>query len=215
MSDTPTVNCPKAVTESRVSVSGLSGVSDTISGMGHLLGYARVSTADQDPALQHDALENAGCARIETDRASGALTSRPALDRLLLAVLPGDTVVVWKLDRLGRSLVHLLTTVTNLADREVGFRSLTEGIDTTTPAGRMVFSIFGALAERALIRERTNAGLVAARNRGRTLGRPAVMTADRISTARSLADAGTPVARIVATLGVGRASVYRALDTSR
>lgn len=103
--------------------------------MGHLLGYARVSTADQDPALQLDALTAAGCARIETDRASGALTSRPALDRLLENVLPGDTVVVWKLDRLGRSLSHLLDLVGELAGRGVGFRSLTEGIDTTTAAG--------------------------------------------------------------------------------
>lgn len=182
--------------------------------MGHLLGYARVSTAEQDPALQHGALQAAGCARVETDRASGALTSRPALDRLLLAVLPGDTVVVWKLDRLGRSLVHLLSIVTDLAERGVGFRSLTEGIDTTTPAGRMVFSIFGALAEfeRSLIRERTEAGLAAARSRGRTLGRPSVMTADRTATARTLSAAGTPVSRIAATLGVGRASVYRALQ---
>lgn len=115
--------------------------------MGHLLGYARVSTADQDPDLQLDALTAAGCARIETDRASGALTTRPALDRLLLAILPGGTLAVWKLGRLGRSLVHLLTAVTDLADRGVGFRSLTEGIDTTTPGGRMVFSITGALAK--------------------------------------------------------------------
>ena len=181
--------------------------------MGRLLGYARVSTADQDPALQLDALNAVGCARIETDRASGALTSRPALDRLLLAVLPGDTVVVWKLDRLSRSLVHLLATVTDLADRGVGFRSLTEGIDTTTAAGRMVFSIFGALAEfeRSLIRERTEAGLAAARSRGRTLGRPRVMTADRITTARSMATAGTPITRIAAALGVRRGSIYRAL----
>ena len=185
--------------------------------MGHLLGYARVSTADQDPALQLDALTAAGCARVETDWASGALTTRPALDRLLLAVLPGDTVVVWKLDRLGRSLVHLLNTVTDLADRGVGFRSLTEGIDTTTPAGRMVFSIFGALAEfeRSLIGERTHAGLAAARSRGRTPGRPTVMTADRVAAAQSLAASGTPIKRIAATLGVGGASVYRALGNTK
>lgn len=184
--------------------------------MGHLLGYARVSTVDQDPALQLDALAKAGCARTFADQASGAVTSRPELNRLLEVLLPGDTLVVWKLDRLGRSLTHLLATVTALADRGVGFRSLTEGIDTTTAAGRMVFSIFGALAEfeRALILERTLAGMAAARSRGSRPGRPTVMTPDRITTARTLAAAGTPVTRIAATLGVGRASVYRALSES-
>ena len=181
--------------------------------MGHLLGYARVSTVDQDPALQLDALTGAGCARLYVEHASGAVTTRPELDRLLAAVLPGDTLVVWKLDRLGRSLSHLLATITDLADRGVGFRSLTEGIDTTTAAGRMVFSIFGALAEfeRSLIQERTLAGLAAARARGSAFGRPSVMTPDRIAAARTMAAAKVPVARIASTLGVGRASVYRAL----
>lgn len=182
--------------------------------MAHLLGYARVSTTDQDPALQLDALAVAGCARVWVDHASGSLTSRPELDQMLAAVLPGDTLVVWKLDRLGRSLQHLLATVTDLADRGVGFRSLTEGIDTTTAAGRMVFSIFGALAEfeRALIRERTMAGLEAARARGSSPGRPTVMTPDRVAAARTMAQAKVPIARIASTLGVGRASVYRALE---
>jgi DNA invertase Pin-like site-specific DNA recombinase len=209
--DTPMRNCPKTVIEIKVSVSALSGVSGSISGMGHLLGYARVSTIEQDPALQLDALAAAGCARVWTDHASGALVNRPKLDELLAAVLPGDTLVVWKLDRLGRSLPHLLATVTDLADRQVGFRSLTEGIDTTTAAGRMVFSIFGALAEfeRSLIRERTMAGLEAARARGSAPGRPTVMTPDRIAAARTMAEAKVPIARIV---GVGRASVYRALE---
>lgn len=181
--------------------------------MGHLLGYARVSTIDQDPALQLDALGAAGCARVWTDHASGALINRPKLDELLAAVLPGDTLVVWKLDRLGRSLPHLLATVTDLADRQVGFRSLTEGIDTTTAAGRMVFSIFGALAEfeRSLIRERTMAGLEAARARGSAFGRPTVMTPDRVAAARTMAADKVPISRIATTLGVGRASVYRAL----
>lgn len=185
--------------------------------MGHLLGYARVSTSEQDPAFQLDALQRAGCARTFTDQASGIVTGRQELTRLLEQLLPGDTLVVWKLDRLGRSLTHLLATVTDLAERGVGFRSLTEGIDTTTAAGGMVFSIFGALAEfeRALILERTMAGLAAARSRGSRPGRPTVMTADRVATARSLAAAGTPVTRIAATLGVGRASVYRGLaDTA-
>jgi DNA invertase Pin-like site-specific DNA recombinase len=181
--------------------------------MGHLLGYARVSTIDQDPALQLDALAAAGCAKVWTDHASGALTTRPALDELLERVLPGDTLVVWKLDRLGRSLPHLLEVTTHLAARGVGFRSLTEGMDTTTAAGRMLFSIFGALAEfeRSLIQERTAAGLAAARARGNTPGRPTVMTPDRIDAARFMVEAGVPIARIATTLGVGRASVYRAL----
>jgi len=115
--------------------------------MGHLLGYARVSTTEQDPALQLDALTAAGCARNYVDNVSGTLTTRPQLDKLLNALLPGDTLIVWKLDRLGRSLSHLLTTVTDLGTRGVGFRSLTEGIDTATPSGGLLFSLLGALAE--------------------------------------------------------------------
>lgn len=185
--------------------------------MGHLLGYARVSTAEQDPALQLDALTAAGCARSYVDHASGTLANRPQLDKLLEALLPSDTIVVWKLDRLGRSLSHLLTTVTDLGARGVGFRSLTEGIDTTTPSGRLMFSLLGALAEfeRDLIRERTMAGLEAARSRGKSPGRPTVMTADRIDTARTMLTAGTPISRIASTLGVGRGSIYRALESNR
>ncbi len=121
------------------------------------LGYARVSTLDQDPALQHDALTAAGCDRIFVDKASGKLESRPALDDLLEQARPGDTVVVWRLDRLGRSLKHLLATVSGLEQRGVAFVSLTEQIDTSTPGGRLIFHVFGALAEfeRDLIRERT------------------------------------------------------------
>src|SRR5688572_8172167 len=111
------------------------------------LGYARVSTLDQDPALQHDALTAAGCDRIFVDKASGKLASRPALDDLLEQLRPGDTVVVWRLDRLGRSLRHLLETVAGLEQRGVTFVSLTENIDTSTPGGRLVFHLFGALAE--------------------------------------------------------------------
>ena len=136
--------------------------------MGHLLGYVRVSTVDQDPALQLDALLKAGCARTFTDQASGAVTMRPELNRLLEVLLPGDTLVVWKLDRLGRSLTHLLATVTALAERGVGFRSLTEGIDTTTAAGRVRFPSWVLLAEfeRVLILKRALAGMAAARSRG-------------------------------------------------
>ena len=132
--------------------------------MAHLYGYARVSTGLQDPALQLDALTAAGCARVFTDTASGTLDHRPELDKLLEVVLPGDVVVVWRLDRLGRSLKHLVATVLDLGERGVGFRSLTEAIDTTTAGGKLLFHIMGALAEfeRQLIVERTRAGLAAA-----------------------------------------------------
>jgi DNA invertase Pin-like site-specific DNA recombinase len=179
------------------------------------LGYARVSTLDQDPALQHDALTAAGCQRIFVDKASGKLESRPALDDLLDQVRPGDTVVVWRLDRLGRSLRHLLESVGALEQRGVSFVSLTENIDTSTPGGRLVFHVFGALAEfeRDLIRERTQAGLAAARARGRVGGRPTVWTEDKLRTARSMRESGEyDVASIAKVLGVSRASVYRALD---
>ena len=140
----------------------------TVSGMGYLLGYARVSTTDQQPGLQVDALERAGCYRVFIETASGARTDRPVLEQLLDQLRPGDTVVVWKLNRLGRSLRHLVDTVAGLADRGIGFRSLQEAIDTTTPGGKLVFHVFAALAEfeRDLIRERTIAGLAAARAPG-------------------------------------------------
>jgi len=204
------------VSENKSVRNPLSVVSDMINPMGHLLGYARVSTTEQDPALQLDALTAAGCARNYVDHASGILTNRPQLDKLLDALLPGDTIVVWKLDRLGRSLSHLLITVPDLGTRGAGFRSLTEGIDTTTPSGRLMFSLLGALAEfeRDLIRERTMAGLEAARTRGKPPGRPTVMTPDRIATARAMVAAGTPISRIASTLGVGRGSIYRALEAS-
>jgi DNA invertase Pin-like site-specific DNA recombinase len=150
--------------------------------MANLLGYARVSTGDQRPDLQVDALKAAGCYRVFVDTASGALAARPALDQVLDQLRPGDTLVVWRLDRLGRSLHHLVDTVAALADRGVGFRSLQESIDTTTPGGKLVFHVFAALAEfeRDLTRERTTAGMAAARARGRKGGRPAVMTEPKI-----------------------------------
>ena len=156
--------------------------------MGHLLGYARVSTTDQHPHLQVDALQRAGCYRVFTETASGARTDRPTLEQLLDQLRPGDTLVVWKLDRLGRSLRHLVDTVTGLADRGIGFRSLQEAIDTTTPGGKLVFHVFAALAEfeRDLIRERTSAGLAAARARGRHGGRPSVMTAHKLQVAQEM-----------------------------
>jgi DNA invertase Pin-like site-specific DNA recombinase len=190
------------------------GLCDT-RGMGHLLGYARISTGEQHPDLQVDALKAAGCYRVFVDTASGALAARPALDQLLDQLRPGDTLVMWKLDRLGRSLRHLVDTIAALADRGVGFRSLQEQVDTTTPGGKLVFHIFAALAEfeRDLIRERTSAGLAAARARGRTGGRPAVMTEPKIKLAREMyASRQYTVAAIAGALGVSRASIYRHLD---
>lgn len=138
------------------------------------IGYARVSTRDQNPALQVDALKAAGCERIYQDVASGAKTARPALDELLSQLRAGDVLVIWKLDRMGRSLKHLVELVGNLMERKVGLLSLNDPIDTTSAQGRFVFNLFATLAEfeRELIRERTQAGLTAARARGRVGGRP-------------------------------------------
>src|SRR4051794_13029294 len=150
-------------------------------------------------------------ARIFVDKASGKMESRPALDELLEQARPGDTVVVWRLDRLGRSLRHLLETVTTLERRGGAFVSLTENIDTATPGGRLVFHLFGALAEfeRDLIRERTLAGLASARARGKVGGRPTVWTPEKIKTARAMHNSGEhDVSAIARVLGVSRASVY-------
>lgn len=137
------------------------------------IGYARVSTRDQTVALQVDALKEMGCEKVYTEVISGAATERPILAKLLEEVRPGDIVVVWKLDRLGRSLKHLVETVNLLLQQDVGIKSLNDPIDTTTPQGRLVFNLFASLAEfeRDVIRERTQAGLSAARARGRTGGR--------------------------------------------
>ena len=185
--------------------------------MGELLGYARVSTLEQDAALQHDALRAAGCFRSWTDTASGSLTDRPELGAVMDALRPGDTLVVWRLDRLGRSLPHLIGIVRSLAERGVGFRSLQEAIDTTTPGGRLVFHIFGSLAEfeRDLIRERTMAGLAAARRRGRVGGRPSVMTEAKTKQAARMVKAGTPLTEVADVLGVSRTTLYRHLTITR
>jgi DNA invertase Pin-like site-specific DNA recombinase len=178
--------------------------------MGYLLGYARVSTTDQQPQLQVDALQRAGCYRVFIETASGARTDRPTLEQILDQLRPGDTLIVWKLDRLGRSLRHLVDTVTSLADRGIGFRSLQEAIDTTTPGGKLVFHVFAALAEfeRDLIRERTSAGLAAARARGR----PSVLTGHKLQVVEEMYRSGQyTVAAIANTLGVSRASIYRHL----
>lgn len=184
---------------------------------GMAFGYARVSTTQQDEALQSDALEAAGVDRVYVDHASGATDSRPGLDEMLRQLRPGDTVVIWRLDRLGRSLRHLIDLVAELDQRGVGLRSLTESIDTSTPGGKLVFHVFGALAEfeRDLIRERTQAGLAAARARGRVGGRPTVWTPEKLRVAQTMhAQGGHDVASIARVLGVSRASVYRALASS-
>ncbi len=179
-----------------------------------LIGYARVSTPDQKLSLQHDALERAGCERVFDDQASGARTDRPGLADALAYLRAGDTLVVWKLDRLGRSMSHLIEKIGELAARGIGFRSLTENIDTTTPGGMLVFNIFGSLAqfERDLIRERTQAGLRAARERGSKGGRRPVVTPDKLRKARAHIAAGLTVREAAARLKIGKTALYKALE---
>lgn len=182
---------------------------------GQLLGYGRVSTPEQDLALQLDALEAAGCDRIFSDIASGAKTERPELTKLLEYIRPGDTLVVWKLDRLGRSLRHLVETVESLKERGVHFRSLRESIDTSTATGKLIFHIFAALAEfeRDLIRDRTEAGLAAARARGRVGGRKRALSPLQIDVARTMYNSRNhTLAEIARTFRVSRATIYRSLE---
>lgn len=177
------------------------------------IGYARVSTGDQNLDLQEQALSSTGAAHIFTDRVSGVVTSRPGLDKALAALTTGDVLAVWRLDRLGRSLSHLITLVHDLGERGIGFRSLTEGIDTTTAQGKLVFHMMGALAkfERALISERTRAGLQAAKARGERLGRKPALIASQVEHARKLIQSGERPADVARSLQVGRATLYRAL----
>lgn len=180
------------------------------------IGYARISTSGQSLALQVDALTAAGCDRIFTDQASGAKADRPGLVDALAYLRPGDTLTVWKLDRLGRSTSDLIARVDELAARGVGFRSLTEQIDTATPAGVLIFNIFGALAqfERDLIRERTSAGLAAARERGSIGGRRPVVTADKLRKASDLVAGGLTVREAAARLKIGKTALYQAFRES-
>ena len=178
------------------------------------MGYARVSTDDQNLDLQRRALRLAGCGKIFEDQISGVSTKRPGLDEALAQCGADDVLVVWKLDRLGRSLSHLIAVVQELGDKGCGFQSLSENIDTTTAGGRLVFHLMGSLAEfeRALIAERTKAGLAAARMRGVRIGRRKAMNAEQVRHARALLEAGERPADIARTLQVGRSTLYRALD---
>jgi DNA invertase Pin-like site-specific DNA recombinase len=177
-----------------------------------LIGYARVSTSDQTLDLQKDALQKAGCDRIFTDTASGAKAERSGLDQAFSHIRAGDTLVVWRLDRLGRSLKHLIEAITALNTRGIGFKSITESIDTTTSGGKLVFHIFGALAEfeRDIIKERTQAGLTAARARGRKGGRPKALTSRKAQQALTLYnDKHNTIDEICRTLNISRATLYR------
>jgi DNA invertase Pin-like site-specific DNA recombinase len=181
-----------------------------------LVGYARVSTQDQTLDLQKDALEKIGCTKIFTDTASGAKAERKGLEDALNYVREGDILVVWRLDRLGRSLKHLIDTITELNKKGIGFKSIQENIDTTTSGGKLVFHIFGALAEfeRDIIKERTQAGLNAARARGRKGGRPKKLTTKTVEQAKTLYNNRKhSIDEICKTLHVSRATLYRYLKS--
>ena len=180
-----------------------------------LIGYARVSTIEQNASLQIDELKNAGCEKIFQDKVSGVKSERPGLQEAMEFLRKGDSLVVWRLDRLGRSLKHLIETVGELENRGIGFRSLQEAIDTTTSGGRLIFHIFGALAEfeRNLIRERTMAGLKAARARGRIGGRPRALDANKTRLAYQLYDEKKhTVKEICQLLSISKPTLYSYLD---
>ena len=178
------------------------------------IGYARVSTPEQSCALQRDVLEHSGCTKVFHESASGAKAARPALSAALEYLRPGDILVVWRLDRLGRSLGQLMALMQTLQSREVGFHSLVEAIDTTTVTGQFFFQITGAFAEleRNLIRERTRAGLASARQRGRCGGRPKAIDAETFAMAVQLYQAQTTSVQSICTrLGIARRTLYRYL----
>lgn len=198
-------------------VSKLMSKSNVAQGGGDMfIGYARCSTADQNLDLQMDALKKAGCEVIYKDVISGATDIRPGLQQALNEARDGDVFVCWKLDRLGRSLQHLINTITELSDRGIGFKTVTEAIDTTTPSGRLVMHIFAALAEfeRNLIQQRTKAGLDAARIRGRIGGRPLKLSESQSRIAEQLfSERNISVEEIAQSLGVSRATIYRNLKS--
>ena len=180
------------------------------------IGYARVSTPEQSLYMQRQALKQAGCEKILTDTASGAKSTRPGLERAIEHLRPGeDTLVVWKLDRLGRSLQDLISIIKFLQEKKIGFHSLQESIDTTTSGGKLVFHIFSALAEfeRDIIRERTNAGLAAARARGRFGGRPALLSDKQVKRLKKLYDdRKNTVLEICKIFGISRPSFYNYIN---
>ena len=181
-----------------------------------LIGYARVSTQDQSVELQRDALAKAGCKKVFTDKISGAQAERPGLSKALEILRDGDTLVVWKLDRLGRSVKNLVDLVGELAQQGVHFKSLTDSIDTTTPSGRFFFRVMASLAEmeRELTVERTRAGLEAARQLGRKGGRKRQMTDSKIESAKKLLANGVPPRDVAENLGVSVPTLYRWLPVS-
>lgn len=178
-----------------------------------LIGYARVSTTDQNPQLQIDDLEQAGCEQIYQDKISGTKRARPELDACLKALRTGDTLVIWRLDRLARSLRDLIEIVESLKERRIGVRSLNDPIDTTSATGELIFHIFGSLAqfERRLIQERVQAGLQSARKRGRIGGRPKKLSDDQVRRAQLLIDGGEPAGEVAREFGVDRSTLYRAM----
>lgn len=183
-----------------------------------LVGYARVSTHEQHLDLQLDALKDAGCEKIFTDKISGSKSYRDGLKQAMEFMREGDTLVVWRLDRLGRSLKQLIEIVNELSSKEIGFKSLQENFDTTTSGGKLIFHVFGALAEfeREVIRERTKAGLTAARARGRLGGRPKVMDHKKVSMAKTLlGDGNNSVDDVCKILEVSRATLYRYLKNDK
>jgi DNA invertase Pin-like site-specific DNA recombinase len=178
------------------------------------IGYARVSTDEQNLRLQLDALHGAGCERIYRDDGISAVArERPGLKRALRRLKPGDVLIVWKLDRLGRSLGHLIEVITGLKDNEVGFRSLSEAIDTTTAGGRLIFHVMGALAEfeRELIAERTRAGMGAAKRAGVRLGRPPKLTASQLADAARKLSGGMSANSVAAQFDVSTTTLKRAI----
>jgi DNA invertase Pin-like site-specific DNA recombinase len=177
-------------------------------------GYARVSTDNQNPAMQLAALKKAGCRTVFKDEVTGAHVNRPALARCLRAVETGDTLIVWKLDRLGRSLRDLIAMLDDFKQRGVKFRSLTEAIDTETPTGRAMWQMIGVLAEleRSLIAERTRAGVKAAKRRGVKFGPKVKLTPDRLTHARKLVEQGKTPTEAAKIIGIGRSTLYGALQ---
>lgn len=187
------------------------------SAVGRLVGYARVSTQDQSTDLQIDALRAAGCSEIHEDCVSGSVVRRPGLSAALANLSPGDVLTVWKLDRLGRSLAHLVDLVSELEGRGVGFRSLSDAIDTTSAGGRLVFHLMASLAEfeRSLIVERTRAGMASARARGSMVGRRRALTPAQLDHARLLIEKGESPSVVARSLGCGRSTLYRALAPNK